>query len=475
MDIEGHTMKMLLQSMPKKGFALTFIAFFVIWIICIIIGAFGPNVYSKLETSAYGCPDNVDQYDYTLCTGVDLGQNATIWSGLIKNLNRLNQELWLIARIENKQYNTTGMQFELVVHLSVAGRNSEDDQWKTVLAYDEHTKDLNCPQKYQYCDDITIAHQAFISYSMYQFNISFVNPPSLIGDVTFEFTYVNNAYTLFELWFRFAFLIVSFVVMVLFVNQLKDYKWKDWLSEQKYVAVLLLALIGYNNPFYAMEILVDGWFPIFLNRLLYISFIALLLFFWIVMFDAIRLENDHLSFKKFFLPKMILLIVFWAIGITVLTWQQLHVVENPAYNSVNDVPGFIFLEAFLLVMIIVYFIWLVYVVVKACNESKTLPYLGIRIKFFGAFSLAVVVAALIGIILGVALETNNSAEFLSFISLFNLYIYTLAFVYLPGKSSTESNITAQPETRQRIGMVRLEEEDEDTVNLQEVNLQSLDS
>lgn len=56
-------------------------------------------------------------------------------------------------------------------------------------------------------------------------------------------------------------------------------------------------------------------------------------------------------------------------------------------------------------------------------------------------------------------ETNHclAAEFLSFLSLFNFYIYTLAFVYLPsGISSTSSSDLAK-----RIGVARLDEDDDD--------------
>jgi len=84
-----------------------------------------------------------------------------------------------------------------------------------------------------------------------------------------------------------------------------------------------------------------------------------------------------------------------------------------------------------------------------------LPYLGIRVKFFGLFTLLVILTVLGGLIFGGIFGSsyNNAAEFTSFLALFNLYCYTLAFVYLPSAGLVGTG------TRGRIGMVRLEDDD----------------
>jgi hypothetical protein len=41
-------MRMLLQSMPKKGFLITFVVFFVLLLLCVIIGAVGKHFQKKL-------------------------------------------------------------------------------------------------------------------------------------------------------------------------------------------------------------------------------------------------------------------------------------------------------------------------------------------------------------------------------------------------------------------------------------------
>ena len=46
---------------------------------------------------------------------------------------------------------------------------------------------------------------------------------------------VNPTYTLFELWFRFGFLVLSFVAIFLLTYRLHNTSWRKWTSEQRYV------------------------------------------------------------------------------------------------------------------------------------------------------------------------------------------------------------------------------------------------
>jgi hypothetical protein len=96
----------------------------------------------------------------------------------------------------------------------------------------------------------------------------------------------------------------------------------------------------------------------------------------------------------------------------------------------------------LLVALLIYIFWLVYIVCRSCGDMKTLPYLGLRLKVFGLFTFAVMLTVVCGLIFSGVASRNNAAEFLSFLALFNLYVYTLTFLYLParymGSASTET-------------------------------------
>jgi len=283
---------------------------------------------------------------------------------------------------------------------------------------------------------------------------------------------------MFELWFRFTFLVLSFIAVIIYAHRLRIFSWPEWTIEQKWAIILLFGLMAYDNPVYPLEILVNGWFPIFLNRLLYATFIVLILLFWLTMFDGIRLDSNSRTFKWFYLPKLILLGLFWIVGITVFTWAALQSVNDPAYNASSELPGFLFFQVFELILVLVYLFWLVFVMCRACGDMKTLPFLGVRVKFFAGFTLLVIFTVLGGLIFGsIGFQFNNAAEFLSYMALFNLYCYTLAFVYLPAPTLYPASISTphSKSTDDRIGMVRLEDdEDGSPRNSNEVFSESTD-
>lgn len=67
----------------------------------------------------------------------------------------------------------------------------------------------------------------------------------------------------------------------------------------------------------------SGWFPVFLNQFLLSSFLFVLLLFWLVIFDAFRKKTPLArSYKRFYAPKVALMLVFWILAIAIYTWTQ---------------------------------------------------------------------------------------------------------------------------------------------------------
>lgn len=54
----------------------------------------------------------------------------------------------------------------------------------------------------------------------------------------------------------------------------------------------------------------------------------------------------------------------------------------------------------MLLLLVIYVFWLVYVVCRSCGDAKLLPILGVRVKFFGIFTLLVILTVLGGVIFG---------------------------------------------------------------------------
>jgi len=428
---------MNLQSMSKLGFFLTFGAYIVLFAASVIIGAVGPTV--------------IHNFPAQTVLHKNLDKNNTV---PVSNLSKLNQQL--ILEVDVRYNGPTNGQIEVVFQLSVYARENNKSSWKTLQDGKQYQRSIGCRIVDSQCDSVWLAHEPFIGFSDYNFTISIINGSRnpLIDDMSIIIRVINHRFTLFELWFRFTFLLFTFAVIIVYAFRLRGFKWNDWTIEQKWVAVLLFGLLGYNNPCFPLEILINNWFPVFLDQVLLVSFLVLVLLFWLIMFDGLWKEPSQRTVLKFYAPKLGLLGLFWFAALVAFTWTELHQLDDVG-TRVYEIKGYVFFKVFSLILILVYVFWLLYAVIRACNTTRSMPYLGLRLKFFGIFTLFIILITAGGILFGfIGPVANNAAEFLSFLSNFNLYIYTLAFVYLPSKSAYYGR-------KLEIGMIKLEEDDED--------------
>jgi len=463
-EATSRSMKMLLQRMPVKGFLLTFVSFTILFFICVIVGATGPQVYDYDYVDAWNCPNKaMTVWNPQTCLGVNLNDPGS-YLVIETAADRLNLQVTLVMGIANLHPDTY-IAPSATVQVDVKGRNSQSDLWTALSVNKPKNRTFICSQGNNFCYNQTIAEVQGVDFSYYQFVI-YMNTTSTSGGLAwsgntlFWVQLTHNNYTLFELWFRFVFLIITFIALCLFTWKLRRFAWPYWTFEQKWTLVLLFGVLFYDNPFYPLEILVSGWFPLFLNRVLYGSFLMMLLLYWLVTLDGIRTEPQHVTFRSFYLPKLILIVATWLSLIVVYVWTSLHSQDDPAYSAVDEIPGFIFFEVLLLVFLVIYIFWIVYIVCRGCADKKVIPSLGARLYFFAIFTLIILAIAVAGVIFGfLEPDQNNAAQFLTYLGLFNLYIYVNAFLYLPaGVSGDPSYSTKFPEPDQT-EVVRLEEEE----------------
>jgi hypothetical protein len=63
---------------------------------------------------------------------------------------------------------------------------------------------------------------------------------------------------------------------------------------------------------------VDHWIPAFLDALMVVSFLILLLLYWLIMFDGIHRQASERTWL-FYTPKLVLLTTLWGVTIAVFT------------------------------------------------------------------------------------------------------------------------------------------------------------
>jgi len=173
------------------------------------------------------------------------------------------------------------------------------------------------------------------------------------------------------------------------------------------------------------------------------------------MIDGLRLEEYERGFIKFYLPKIILLGIFWILVMIIISWTEYNEEIDPFISTQNKVA--VVIELFILLVIVIYTFWLSYSVLQACNMDNKKAFLKRRLRFFLLFTILIVVILSIGFLFDVYVHPQNAAEFLSFHALCNLYVYTLAFVYLP-------SVEAQGMFQKNFEIAKLED-DEDNVTI----------
>jgi hypothetical protein len=141
----------------------------------------------------------------------------------------------------------------------------------------------------------------------------------------------------------------------LFLWRLRGFRLSEWAVEQKWTLVLLASLVGLNDPFFALS-LRWGFFDV-LDQLLAAWFLAVLLLFWLVMFDTVRRPRpEDRPVKTFLLPKLALVGSLW-LSLTVL-YLLVELLDDASHPATVVV--------FVLTMLLTsgYIFWLGFIFVK---------------------------------------------------------------------------------------------------------------
>ncbi|XP_051546546.1 transmembrane protein 181 isoform X1 [Myxocyprinus asiaticus] len=426
---------MRLYTLSKRHFVLVFVVFLFCFGVSTLIGVSGPKIVSE-------------NYNNGLSVSVN-GSKTGPFQLRTQPLSNYNQQLWLTCVIQIQ--NTVG-DFRREFGMNVELQGVMQDASVMRISDNVHNKNrtLHCAAQQQVCDEIIVLHLGYLNYTQYQINVSFRNLDDLkpsITNVTFVFKMYNTTFSQVEIWFRFVFVVMTFIVTCMFAHSLRKFSMRDWGIEQKWMSILLPLLLLYNDPFFPLSFLVNSWFPGTLDAFFQALFLCALLLFWLCVYHGIRVQGER-KFLTFYLPKLVIVGLLWLSAVTLGIWQTVNELQDPTYQYKVDIQNFQGMKIFFLLVVGLYVLYLVFLVVRACSELKNMPYTDLRLKFLTALTLVVLVISMVILYLrfgSKALQDNfvaelsthyqNSAEFLSFYGLLNFYLYTLAFVYSPSKNA----------------------------------------
>uniref|UniRef100_A0A8D2NTC2 Transmembrane protein 181 n=1 Tax=Zosterops lateralis melanops TaxID=1220523 RepID=A0A8D2NTC2_ZOSLA len=395
---------MRLYTLSKRHFVLVFVVFFICFGLTVFIGIAGKDLK----------PFNLSS----------------------PPLSTYNQQLWLTCVVELDQHDVS-LKKNVTMTVRVLGVVKDGSTPYVNNQVHNRTRLLSCAQK---CSEIIVAHLGYLNYTQYNIFVSFEDLNKLtytIQNITFTWKTYNPTFSQVEIWFRFVFVVLTFMVTCLFAHSLRKFSMRDWGIEQKWMSILLPLLLLYNDPFFPLSFLVNSWFPGMLDDLFQSLFLCALLLFWLCVYHGIRVQGER-KCLTFYLPKFFIVGLLWLASVTLGIWQTVNEVHDPTYQYRVDTGNFQGMKIFFLVVATTYILYLLFLIVRACSELRNMPYVDLRLKFLTALTFVVLVISIVILYL-------LPAEFLSFYGLLNFYLYTLAFVYSPSKNALyESQLKDNP-------------------------------
>lgn len=254
-----RSVHMRLYSMNKREFATVFLAFFACFGLGIFIGLAGPpiTVMSKVSGGSLQPNGTVAAAAGDGAPGAYLARGPFVMRTPL--LTTYSQQLWIIAKLTTD--NTDDEMVDKKFHLSVQIEGLTVDHKPMPVYGGAHnggtdvrnrTRHLSC--SYEECDEFTVLHIGFLDYAHYIVTVQFYGLEAFhqrynIRTVQFYFKSYNPAFTQIEIWFRFIFVLFTFIITCWFAHTLRKYPMGDWSIEQKWLSILLPLLLLFNSTY----------------------------------------------------------------------------------------------------------------------------------------------------------------------------------------------------------------------------------
>ncbi|CAG0913304.1 unnamed protein product [Notodromas monacha] len=213
----------------------------------------------------------------------------------------------------------------------------------------------------------------------------------------------------------------------------------------KVLLIATHAVALWLDPFFFLVLATDSILATAADSFFQASFLCALLFFWLSAYHGLRQTNR--TFRGFYLCKALVILPVWVCSVSLSIWERANQLSDPTFSEDVNSSAYYGLKIFFFVMGALYILMLVHHIVKTYSDLRSMPYFDMRLKFLTVLMLVVLSVSIAVVVLrfGVGvledhfvsqLSTTyrNSAEFMSFYGLLNLYLYTMAFVYSPAET-----------------------------------------
>ena len=277
--------------------------------------------------------------------------------------------------------------------------------------------------------------------------------PGLADGVTLLFTqnYVNTEYSKFEATNKVFFCVVSIILFAYYIFTLVRGRSPGTAltAEQLWVAFLGGFLFWYNDPLFitylAAPTLATAAFSAFCTA----TFVAGLLMFFLCLADNSRLEGEGGRGQPlpqgalYWVPKVLLCAVTWALGLSLYVFQRLSALEDPTFTFSDKFgpAAVLWVGRFAAAIAALYLLYLAILLVLAFRKFRALSP---SKKYLLTMSVAALILTMVGLF-SQAFSGVRSPAILFLVSYGapTMYIWNLMLVLRPGPAPEEWDTDTQ--------------------------------
>lgn len=367
----------------------------------------------------------------------------------------------------------------LEYHLEVRGRHrttnisqrsdQADDDKDVVLSSLAMSVPLVCPQGSKRCEAADLfAERSPLQYKEYAFTLSAISLHgrslcSSFGQgstLELNISFLPEDTVLVELILRYALLLLAVCALLYWWRCLyiDNKRWADLLPEQRWISLVLVALLLLQDPLAYPKLVKGGVFAL-LSMVCYALALSSFLTFWLCMIHGLRHRPGEARGAGFAAPKLL-----FGFGFSVSLLGKLYISSSqltdlpPIFRPREDTGGSQYLDRWgeaggiaVVPWAFLSWLWLVWFLIsmlKTSTQLRTLPYLHTRFRqlsfrffllqslmmafyLFASFAASVLYSGSYFLVSTVRFNSLPNAL------LFQVYLFLLAWIYLPVATTQE--------------------------------------
>ncbi|CDW75735.1 UNKNOWN [Stylonychia lemnae] len=224
-----------------------------------------------------------------------------------------------------------------------------------------------------------------------------------VQEITFFLKMRNLDHTKSLTQMKYFFVIVGLFTLFYYYRAISHFQMDDLGLIQKWVFVLLVQLLFFDDPFYAARNIFPYSSYSIIQALCQATFLSMILFFWLVN-EVINIDE-----RRFYLPKVVLCLCIWVVMMLSSGYLNLQQISDPSFYWRDDIGSFY--STMQILTVILFFLYFTYFVIVAYVAFFQIKEMKKSYKF--------------------------TVMYVSFYSLMNIYMFIIAYLYSPSVDSLE--------------------------------------